>query len=142
MNFAERLKALRLEADYTLEGLGKLIGVSRSTICNYETGYRFPKREQLEAIADIFNVDMDYLLCRTDERLKYSAMKEHMAQLLDQLNVSGQQEAIKRVEELTYIPRYTAHLMPVAAHTITPYDKDDPGHAVDDAIMENEKEWN
>ena len=42
-----------------------MLKVSRSTIGMYETGSREPDFETCEAIADIFNVDMDYLLGRT-----------------------------------------------------------------------------
>lgn len=66
MEFSKRLKELRTQSKYTMEQLAKLIGVGKSAIGNYESGLRYPKKEQLEALADIFNVDMDYLTCRTD----------------------------------------------------------------------------
>lgn len=66
MEFSKRLKDLRTASKYTMEQLAKMIGVGKSAIGNYESGRRYPKKEQLEALADIFNVDMDYLTCRTD----------------------------------------------------------------------------
>lgn len=42
------------------------IGVSRSTVGMYETGKREPDLETCEAIADFFNVDMDYLTGRSN----------------------------------------------------------------------------
>lgn len=64
-DFAATIKRLRLERGITQEQLAAMLKVSRSTIGMYETGSREPDFETCEAIADIFNVDMDYLLGRT-----------------------------------------------------------------------------
>ena len=63
--FATIIKNLRIERGITQEQLAALLKVSRSTIGMYETGSREPDFETLEAIADIFNVDMDYLMGRS-----------------------------------------------------------------------------
>ena len=47
--------------------MAEKLGISRSTIGMYETGAREPDFETLEAIADFFNVDTDYLLGRTSK---------------------------------------------------------------------------
>lgn len=60
-NFSENLRYLRKRADMTQPELAQKLGISRSTICMYELGSREPNFETLEAIADIFNVDMNYL---------------------------------------------------------------------------------
>lgn len=44
--------------------------ISRSTVGMYESGAREPDYETLESIADIFNVDIDYLLVRTTIKRK------------------------------------------------------------------------
>ena len=41
--------------------------ISRTTVSMWEAGHRMPSRESLEAIADHFNVPMDYLLGREDD---------------------------------------------------------------------------
>ncbi len=63
--FSAIIKSLRIERGITQEQLAALLKVSRSTIGMYETGSREPDFETLEAIADIFNVDMDYLMGRS-----------------------------------------------------------------------------
>ena len=63
--FPAIIKSLRIERGITQEQLAALLKVSRSTIGMYETGSREPDFETLEAIADIFNVDMDYLMGRS-----------------------------------------------------------------------------
>lgn len=65
-NFSDRIKVLRTERGITQEQLAAMLKVSRSTIGMYESGKREPDFEMSEAIADIFNVDMDYLTGRSD----------------------------------------------------------------------------
>lgn len=65
--FGERLKELREARKLTQEELGKMVGTTRQTISNYEIGKRKADYEMLEALADIFNVDIDYLLGKTNK---------------------------------------------------------------------------
>lgn len=69
-DFATTIRKLRVERGITQEQLAAMLKVSRSTIGMYETGSREPDFETCEAIADIFNVDMDYLLGRTSVERK------------------------------------------------------------------------
>ena len=66
-DFNNVFKQLRLSSGMTQEELAKRLGVSRSTIGMYETGARTPDADTLEKIADLFNVDVDYLLGRTQK---------------------------------------------------------------------------
>ena len=60
--FAQRLKLLRKEASLSQQELAnQLQCVSKSSINMYERGEREPGLETTEAIADYFNVDIDYL---------------------------------------------------------------------------------
>lgn len=63
-----RIKILRQLKDINQAELGKIIGVGKTTISNYETGYSFPDLETLIKLADYFSVSTDYLLGRTDYR--------------------------------------------------------------------------
>ena len=67
MNFAERLKELRKARKLSQGDVAKVLGVTRPAISQYEAGIREPSYEMLEVLADYFNVDMDYLLGRTDK---------------------------------------------------------------------------
>ena len=62
IDFPNKLKALRDLKGWSQEELAKRLQVSRSTIGNYEQGTREPKYEDLEAIADVFNCTMAYLI--------------------------------------------------------------------------------
>ena len=66
-NFQNVFKRLRLSRGLTQQEISEKLGISRSTIGMYETGAREPDYDTLELIADFFNVDMDYLLGRTDK---------------------------------------------------------------------------
>lgn len=62
--FGQRLRELRKQRGISQNELSKHIGVSKSSVNMYERGEREPGFETLEAIADFFNVNMDYLLGR------------------------------------------------------------------------------
>ena len=65
MKFPEILKKLRSQDEINQSQLAQAIGVSRSAVGMYESGKREPDFETMEAIADYFNVTMDYLLGKT-----------------------------------------------------------------------------
>lgn len=59
--FPDALRRLRKRDGLSQEELGAKLGLAKSTISMYENGTREPSLEILEAIADIFNVDMNTL---------------------------------------------------------------------------------
>ena len=66
-SFSERILELRTSHNLSQQGLADAIGVSKSTISMYERGERMPSYEAQEALADYFNVDVDYLIGRHDK---------------------------------------------------------------------------
>ncbi|MCI9679106.1 MAG: helix-turn-helix transcriptional regulator [Oscillospiraceae bacterium] len=66
--FAERLRSLRTERDVTQKDLGELLGVKNFSIYTYEKGRSEPNIDGLIALADFFDVSIDYLVGRTDRR--------------------------------------------------------------------------
>ena len=60
--FSDILKSLRKQSNLTQKELAQKIGISLSAVSMYECGNREPDFETLEAIADYFNVNMNYLL--------------------------------------------------------------------------------
>ena len=69
--FAIRLRMLRKEKHLTQGMLSELSGCSPSLIAMYERGERKPSIENLEILADLFNVDTDFLLGKTKVRRNY-----------------------------------------------------------------------
>lgn len=51
-----------------METLANYCHIAKSSISQYETGHRTPSNSTQEALADVFNVDIDYLMGRTDIR--------------------------------------------------------------------------
>jgi len=63
----ERLRKLRNAHKLTQEEMSARFFLTRSCIANYERGVRRPSLELLQHIADYFQVDVNYLLGKTDE---------------------------------------------------------------------------
>lgn len=66
-----RLKELRKEKGISQLKLAIELSVNQNTISRYETGERQADYNMLIKIADYFNVSVDYLLERTDNRQFY-----------------------------------------------------------------------
>lgn len=57
MNIGDRIKARRLELGMTLEDVGKLVGVGKSTVRKWETGMiRNMGRDKISLLADALNL--------------------------------------------------------------------------------------
>jgi len=69
VEFRKRLKRLMDEQGYNQMSLGKVVS-SRNSIFCYLNGERFPNRSTLKALADQFDVSVEYLIGESDERLK------------------------------------------------------------------------
>ena len=63
---AKRLKELREERRIYQRELANVLGMSFRGYQNYETGQSEPKLATLAAIADYYQVSIDYLVGRTD----------------------------------------------------------------------------
>ncbi|MCL1832308.1 MAG: helix-turn-helix domain-containing protein [Oscillospiraceae bacterium] len=66
-NFGHHLKTLRLEKNLTQKQLAVNVSASESAIQKYELGTRKPTYDTLIALADYFNVSIDFLVGRTDK---------------------------------------------------------------------------
>ena len=56
-----RLRELRKSKKYTLDDIEKQTGINRGTYNNYESGKTSPKPKTWQALANFFNVSVDYL---------------------------------------------------------------------------------
>lgn len=61
-----RLKELRISRKISQTKLAMDLNLTQNSISRYETGEREADYDTLVAIADYFNVSVDYLLGRTD----------------------------------------------------------------------------
>lgn len=71
-----RIKQLRNERNLTLVELGEQLNLPKGTLSRYEHGTREPKEPMWQALADFFNVSVDYLK-------GYGYSKDYIYKLLD-----------------------------------------------------------
>ena len=81
--FSNRLKALRAESGLSQAELAKSVGCTKSSINMYERGEREPGLEKLEAFADFFKVDMDFLLGKSECRNKTAWLRSTQSEKHD-----------------------------------------------------------
>ena len=60
MQLHEKLKALRLRNHLTQQDIADKLGVTRSTVSNFEIGRRKPEIDVIEKLAAIYGVDLNY----------------------------------------------------------------------------------
>lgn len=69
MNFGIKIKYLRKEKKISQEELGRRFEVTKQTVSNWENGVSTPSYETLIGLAELFSVDINFLL---DYKPKYS----------------------------------------------------------------------
>lgn len=62
MIIGERLKEARIEKKLSQETLGKMLGVSKVSICGYETGTRTPNMKNFLRLIELLDLDCKYVL--------------------------------------------------------------------------------
>ena len=70
-----RLKEIREDKDLLQKDIAKILNITQVQYSRYETGLRLIPLDKLNILADFYNVSLDYLVCRTDERKPYSKSK-------------------------------------------------------------------
>jgi len=71
MSFSERLKELRSSRNLTQKQIYEAVGLSPLGYQRYEYGAREPAYQKLIALADYFNVSLDYLVGRSDDPTRH-----------------------------------------------------------------------
>lgn len=66
--FKDIIKKLRSEKNMSQAELASELNISNSSVAMWEIGKRYPSKELYEQLADLFNVDIDYLYGRTSIR--------------------------------------------------------------------------
>lgn len=86
----ERIKLLRKEQSITQDQLAEYINVSRSSVNGYENDGVEPSLNVLVKIADRFDVSLDYLLERTEEKYNVNVLdidtKEFLLKVIELAN--------------------------------------------------------
>lgn len=72
MEFSQILKQLRAERGMSQQEVADRLGLNKQAVSQYERGVRNPNFEIAEMLADIFNVDLNYLLGYSDKVARLS----------------------------------------------------------------------
>ena len=111
MNYAERLKALRLECGMTQPELAKKSNLATSCIAMIELGRREPSANTLICLSQALEVSADYLLgleddfgVRVDDKEKnpdtLSAEERRLVEGYREINAAGKKLVMQTVETL------------------------------------------
>lgn len=106
MSLGNNIRAVRKEKKLSQVELGKAVGVSRSTIANWENGRTSPATTYILKLANFFNITTDYLLgytptpqfTRKDERDVQKIVKN----LLDDPNINKNDEEEVRLLQASF----------------------------------------
>jgi len=109
-----RIKIARDRKGMSLENIASEIGVARSTVQRYEAGkIEKPKIPVVHAIANVLEVNPSWLIGKSENPLPASTVEKvtidetALLKIFGSLNHDGKSEALKRIAELSEIPRYT-----------------------------------
>lgn len=129
MSIGQNIKRYRKQAQMSQIELAKASGLSIGTIQGYEQGRYVPKIDNIKKLADALNCTPDDLSSfylsqviynnlaldppskrgiAIAEKLKELNEESALAlfELFNELNEDGQEEALKRLDELTRLPEY------------------------------------
>lgn len=82
--FAERLKELRNDKEITLDKLAELLETTKATLSRYENNLREPKHEFVQKCADFFNVSVDYMVGKSNNKVLNKKDEKDVEKLLNQ----------------------------------------------------------
>lgn len=69
--FSERLTALRRQEPTSQQALAQVLGVGKSAVSMMENGQRAASADTLIALADYFDVSLDYLVGRSNSPARH-----------------------------------------------------------------------
>lgn len=103
-----KIKNRRLELGLTLEEVGNMCGVGKSTVRKWENGMiNDIGRSKIVLLANALKVSPMFILDNDVETKTLDKGELNLLGHYNKLNNTGKKEAINRVTELTYIPQYT-----------------------------------
>lgn len=105
----EKIKARRLELGLTLEDVGNIVGVGKSTVRKWETGnITDMKRDKIALLSKALKVSPLFIM-GIEEELPKPTITEKEKELLsyyNQLNELGKDKLIEEAEDLTHNTKY------------------------------------
>ena len=121
----------------TQDDLAKELNVSKQTISNYERNKRKPGYEELEAIADVFNVPMGFFLSEQEQQEKLNQIYKSYNTLNRGKKTAGER-VISLDQTIPSAPALSAKAIAVARA----YDRmSSYGKAIIESVVEQEKQF-
>ena len=93
---SENIRNLRKQKGYTQETLAQALNIVRQTVSKWEKGYSVPDAEQLEQLADLFEVPVSDLLDKPSETPEEPSELEKISAQLAILNEQMAREVARR----------------------------------------------
>lgn len=108
-----RLRELREERSWNMREAAAYLKKSYTTYVNHEKGLREPNSEDLTSYAKAYNVSVDYLIGRSDNRTSLSAdtpttmpIPPELEKILSSLNDAGRKDLVRYGRYLTTLDEY------------------------------------
>lgn len=167
MSFGDRLREARIMKGYTQKQLAEKLNIGGTTVTGYEKDNSEPSMNTISKIMEILDVDANFLFQdeSSETTLKEKELSEkikNLAKKYRDLDSFGRQTVdivldreVARVKELssmkerieelesakTSIIEFQPYLEVNAAHARTDIEHTGEGQAHDDAIMNDDSEW-
>jgi len=100
--FGDNLRELRKKKNISQETIGKLCGVAKNTVSNWENNINKPDIELVKIIAHFFGVSTDYLLGVDNDKIEKLkiACQENGLMLSDDFTIKEFEKALMVMEML------------------------------------------
>lgn len=156
MSFGSRLKEKREALNITQPQLAKMLGVSKGAIGNWETDVNSPRATLLYDLFDILHCDANFLFQDEMRELKYKDkatpsefeniikkyrnLDDHGKEMVD-FTLEKEWERSISIQQTTNIVNISERTELAAAHARTDITPTPEGQAHDNAIMDDDSEW-
>ena len=71
MEYLTRIRNLREDSEYTQTYVAHILHVGQRTYSDYESGQTRIPLDSMIKLAKLYNVDMNYICCLSDEKAKF-----------------------------------------------------------------------
>ncbi len=107
MTLGELIHTRRKELNLTLEEVGNAVGVSKSTVRKWETGYiSNMKRDKIALLSKILKLNPAQFIVESDKDINNANPHQLLIDKYDNLNSDGQSKLMERLDELLELPKY------------------------------------
>lgn len=121
-NFGARLKRARIEKNVTQKEVHRVTGINNKTLSGYEQGIAKPPYETLIALAEIYEVSLNYLLGREERpSTKNEPFKTELLKECEKLSPTQQRHVLAIIKTFTALTaqRIAAEEKPKNRHSLT-----------------------